>query len=383
MYVAFYGRKFDLVHIHGVFLLSLFLPFKPKIIEFHGTDVRSCPDGRWWIQRKVTDLFLRLNRRKQFYVSTPDLVNEVTKPLRILHVFDCACVGECMAKNQRRLGYVVEVAKFGADYDGSGMDAYYGTSQIFRPDSVSLYHKAKKHLPKNYWLRRVLYKMWHFYPTIQFYFYVARHYRKYDVLHIHSVWPIIFFTPFKKKIIEFHGDDVRHKPTFHNRANRFLTSEIIGVVSRFFHVYVSTDDLLNDVKKAVWIPNPVDTDLFTPECYKPEPYTALYCHNWYEDGSHAREYAEKHGLKLKVLERASQEWVKYNDFPNYLGKFEYYIDRVAIHSLSKSALEMLAMGGKVVDWHGEVLQGLPKEHLPENVAKFTISIYKKVLGDKK
>lgn len=157
-YVGLKGRKFDLVHIHSSYLVSLFLPFTPKIIEFHGSDIRRSPDRRWWIDRKVTGLFLRLNRRKKLFVSTPDLVGEV-KPLKILHVFDCASVGECMAKNQRRLGHVVEVAKFGADYDGSGMDKYYGTTQIFRPDGTSLYHRAKKLLPKSFRLRKALYKM--------------------------------------------------------------------------------------------------------------------------------------------------------------------------------------------------------------------------------
>jgi hypothetical protein len=143
---------------------------------------------------------------------------------------------------------------------------------------------------------------------------------------------------------------------------------------------VSTEDLVGEMKNVVWIPNPVDTDLFNPSKFHPIAGSALYCHNWYEDGSHAKKYALEHGLDLTVLERVNNDWVNYQDFPKYLGQFEYYIDRIAIKSLSKSALEFLAMGGKVVDWKGDVLEGLPACHDPMNVAKATIKIYEEVLN---
>ena len=81
LYVVFVSRKFDLIHIHTSYLLSFFLPFKAKIIEFHGSDVRGKPSRRWWIDRKVTGLFLHFNH-----------VKEANEPLKILHVFDCASV---------------------------------------------------------------------------------------------------------------------------------------------------------------------------------------------------------------------------------------------------------------------------------------------------
>jgi hypothetical protein len=298
--------------------------------------------------------------------------------VKILHIFDCSCVAECLAKNQRRLGHKVDVEKFGADFDGSGMDDCYGTTQVFRPDASSLYKYFKRVLPKNRKLRRILYKLWRIYPQLKFYLYVMRHYRGFDVLHIHMVWPVVFFTPFKKKIIEFHGDDVRHAPTLYSFGNRLATRFFVAALSKRIPIYVSTPDLLSDVKGAVWLPNPVDTDLFSPDKFNPTPRSALYCHNWYEDGNHAVEYANSHGLILTVLDRANQCWVKHDEFPSYLGGFEFFIDRVAIKSLSKTALEMLALGGKVVDWKGDVLEGLPDCHKPMNAAKLTIKIYEEV-----
>jgi hypothetical protein len=59
-YVAVHGRCFDIIHIHTQYLVCLFLPFKPKVIEFHGSDVRKWPSRRWAVDVAVTSLFLRL-----------------------------------------------------------------------------------------------------------------------------------------------------------------------------------------------------------------------------------------------------------------------------------------------------------------------------------
>lgn len=62
-YVAWCGRKFDVIHIHSQYLVWFFLPFKNKVIEFHGTDVRRYPSKRWGIDIAVTSLFLKLYSR--------------------------------------------------------------------------------------------------------------------------------------------------------------------------------------------------------------------------------------------------------------------------------------------------------------------------------
>jgi hypothetical protein len=61
-YVAAYGRRFDIIHIHTQYLVWFFLPFKHKILEFHGSDVRNFPSCRWAIDVAVTSIFLRLFR---------------------------------------------------------------------------------------------------------------------------------------------------------------------------------------------------------------------------------------------------------------------------------------------------------------------------------
>lgn len=59
-YVSWCAWHFDVVHIHSQYLICLFLPFKAKILEFHGTDVRGSPSKRWAVDVAVTKLFLKL-----------------------------------------------------------------------------------------------------------------------------------------------------------------------------------------------------------------------------------------------------------------------------------------------------------------------------------
>ena len=56
----------------------------------------------------------------------------------------------------------------------------------------------------------------------------------------------------------------------------------------------------------------------------------------------------------------------------------YYIDRTSPESLSKTALEALACGLKVIRWDGRVVSGLPEDHRPERVAEVVWRIYGRV-----
>lgn len=50
-----------------------------------------------------------------------------------------------------------------------------------------------------------------------------------------------------------------------------------------------------------------------------------------------------------------------------LNRYEYCIDRTSPESLSKTALEALACGLKVIRWDCRVVSGLLGEHRPERV----------------
>jgi hypothetical protein len=146
---------------------------------------------------------------------------------------------------------------------------------------------------------------------------------------------------------------------------------------------VSTPDLLTDVPRAVWLPNPVDVEHFTPINH-PVPNTALYTMNWYDATAYTRLgvlaslIATRLQLQLTVVHRYEGWWIPHTAFPAYLGQFEYLIDRFALPSLSKTALEALALGVKVIDWRGTIHDGLPPEHAPEQVAQHSIHIYEEL-----
>jgi hypothetical protein len=91
-------------------------------------------------------------------------------------------------------------------------------------------------------------------------------------------------------------------------------------------------------------------------------------------------WANDNELIMSMFDRTENEVIPYDDMPETLGKYHYFIDRHRIQSLSKTALESLAMGLTVIDWKGKELMGLPDKHDPYNVAKRTIEIYDKILS---
>lgn len=305
--------------------------------------------------------------------------------LRILHVWDQAGVAAVLAKHQKRFGHDTLVVKRNG-FDGLGIDRFYKTYLIPRklePCSKHV-HKHLRKIPSSIKtkIKGVLWKIMEQHKTLKFYVAVRRLAKHYDILHIHSVYRVHFFTFGKRKVFEFHGDDARKQPSFQNPINRLLIRLFLTVFQLRHRFYVSTPDLQKDVPNNMWVPNPVDVEHFKPrESFTPN--TALYTSNWYESSERAKTFAEQHGWKLTDLDRASnivERLIPYKDMPAFLSQFEFFIDRHRIKSLSKTALEASALGLKVVRWDNQIVEDLPEEHNPEKVAKRWIEIYEQVLN---
>jgi len=93
----------------------------------------------------------------------------------------------------------------------------------------------------------------------------------------------------------------------------------------------------------------------------------------------AKEYAKDNKLSLTILDRLKNP-IKYIKFGETLSRHEYYVDikrskGKILDALSKTGLEALACGLKVVRWDGEIVQALPEEHRPENVVSHLREIY--------
>lgn len=261
--------------------------------------------------------------------------------MKVLHIWNTAGVGSIIAKY---------------------MDKLFGTESLvvhrraFDPYGVTTYGKLYDCDAKSFALRCLL---------------IAK---KFDIIHVHAldelILPLKLLYPRKPVILHYHGSDIRKK---WNLRRRYWSKADV--------ILYSTPDLLDNEtpKRAVYIPNPVDIELFHPCSVKPRPKTAF--HISYNADDLAAEYAKKYCLELTIHNRQIHGVIPYLKLPQILCQYEYYIDvkrdyqKELLKALSKTALEALACGLTVITWDGRIVKGLPSCHRPENVCKQLFNIY--------
>ncbi len=263
--------------------------------------------------------------------------------MKVLHVWNTAGVASTLAKYQSKV---------------LGWKTWVIARKKYDPYGLTTYGEALNTSAYGFALRALLYAA------------------RYDVIHVHdldSIIPLIRLVHGHRKhvVIHYHGSSIRDK--WLEKRARWSRADL---------VIVATRDLLASAPKdaeARFLPNPVDTELFRPLPHvKREPGTALF---FYDETPKlksslewARETARKLGLKLVVHDR-SRRPIPYKLLPEFLNRFEYFIDHNWVEALSKTALEALACGLKVVRWDGRVLEGLPVEHKPEVVVRRLARLY--------
>ncbi|MCY4492058.1 MAG: glycosyltransferase family 4 protein [Thaumarchaeota archaeon] len=218
--------------------------------------------------------------------------------------------------------------------------------------------------------------------------------RRYDIVHIHAgpklfYWFHKFSRIFQKKklIFHYHGSDIRLTP-------KDIRLDVEKYADR---ILVSTPDLLQyklDVE-LTYVPNPVDTKLFAR-------HDDISCNNRGrcnlkpgQDNDWTKNVLDEYGygdvdwdFQCRLggaAERNSGGRVAFADMPHILLDYEYYAD---IHfdkstgrtyqADSKTALEAMSLGLKVIRYDGTTSNKLPKRHMPENVAKQMDSIYRDI-----
>ena len=305
--------------------------------------------------------------------------------MRVLHVWDECGIAGMLSRTFRERGIVCNVVKrFGFD-NGLHQDSYYNTRLIVnlayppvKSEDVCLKRKLYLILPS--FLRGLAWKLFSFNRTLCFYVMAMKQAKNYELVHIHSLFWMCLFVPFKPKVLLFHGDDIRESPSLKGRFKRRLNRSVVRLLSLWHTIYVSTPDLVGELPNTKYVPNPVDDRLFHPRKSNVNPKGhALFFLNWFGNLDWAEKIAVNHGWKLTVLNRSRQEHVQYAGMPKLLSYFEVFIDRKNIRSLSKTALEALAMGLRVVRWDGEIVEGLSDEHRLDNVADCWMQIYKEKL----
>lgn len=297
--------------------------------------------------------------------------------MRILHVWDQAGVAFVLAKYQRLQGQDSSAIMV-REYDKYGIGRFY---KQYVTD-VTLEDFVQRSLDKA---------------------------RYADIIHIHSRSDMVFkfrkeFGNTKKIILQYHGTDIRgikkqklpHRSklsdlavrcifTYRRVKNALLLKNRIhsSAQSLTDAVIVSTPDLLPLVSNAIYLPNPIDTDHFTPDKVpsKNKRTRALTMDTEAIDIRLTLSYCKKHNVNSEIdVYNRIQDPIMYGDMPAFLKKYELYVDiryvdGKILENLSKTALEALACGLDVLDYKLNRRHGLPDEYAPLNVISRLETIY--------
>jgi glycosyltransferase involved in cell wall biosynthesis len=200
--------------------------------------------------------------------------------------------------------------------------------------------------------------------------------RKYDIIHIHDVdilIPLFKLLYRKPTIIHYHGGSIRGK---WERRRKFWSKADV--------IIVSTKDLLEGAPdNAIYLPNPVDTEHFY---YRGSRKLGTAFHISYNADKEAKDIAKEFNLELTIHNRKENP-INHTEMPFILSKYEYYIDikrdyvtkKLLKGSLSKTALEALACGCKVITYNKSIVEGLPYEHKPQVITKRLFDIYSSLI----
>ncbi len=200
---------------------------------------------------------------------------------------------------------------------------------------------------------------------------------RHDIIHIHDfdkIVPIMRKLPILKNktiVLHYHGSRIRNN--WKKRKKFWVKADVI---------LVSTKDLLDKAPEHVkYLPNPIDTDIFKVyKEVKKRKKVALYVYAHYpmEHLEWPKKVAKNFGLKLYIHDRKRKP-IPHKKLPLLLNLFEFLIDRNYIPSLSKTALEALACGLKVIRWDEKIIDKLPNTHKPTYVIRKLATIYFKKL----
>jgi glycosyltransferase involved in cell wall biosynthesis len=204
--------------------------------------------------------------------------------------------------------------------------------------------------------------------------YVVKQADGYDVVHVHTIYKVI--PELRKKyrdkklVLHYHGSEIRGRQSDPIRMEAEEKSDII---------LGSTQDLKDYVKGIVYVPNPVDTEHFRPVSRRGD--RAFTIRRSITDTQWMLDYLKKNNFDLEVemVERSTNP-IPYAQVPSFLKQYGIYIDiryidGILLANLSKTGLESLACGLRVLNHELKYVEGLPEDHKPEVVAAKVLDIY--------
>ncbi|MEM0117955.1 MAG: hypothetical protein QXV32_05870 [Conexivisphaerales archaeon] len=147
-------------------------------------------------------------------------------------------------------------------------------------------------------------------------------------------------------VLHIHGSDIRQ--TIDTSKYGWMVRSNLKNARR---VVYATPDLEDRVKTyrndAVYLPTPVRLDLFNLKShYNPKPVALAFRLAYEEIPPLLIDELNRYGIDLTVLERN----IPYSKMPETLAKYDIFIDRFTIPSLSKTCLEAMSTGLATIDY---------------------------------
>jgi len=203
----------------------------------------------------------------------------------------------------------------------------------------------------------------------------------YDIIHIHSEELLIplFKLTGKKIALHYHGSDIRES----NRSKKRIRSWCRDRADVIFYNGENMLDRIVTKKniKKIYLPNPIDTDLFKSNIEKKHGNLILVSSNL--DKEKTISEAKKLG-PLDIIDLDIQQ-IPYYFMPKLLSKYEFYSDIKIMpydpnikHNLSNTALQALSCGCKVFH-NGKEISKFPDQSKPETVVKNLLKTYEEIL----
>lgn len=178
-----------------------------------------------------------------------------------------------------------------------------------------------------------------------------------DLIHAHYLGTasrIAYFTGIPY-VVHCHGSDVRNKRLSRKQKKWLKKAKVILYSTPDLKQFLPTD--------AVYLPTPIG-----------EQFKDLNIIRFIPDAYRVLKYEKnQNGFGLKNI--------PYSDMPDILNTIETFHDRRSIHSLSKTGLEALACGCKVIDFNDNWRYGGSHFHKASIIAAKLKQIYEGILND--
>jgi len=271
------------------------------------------------------------------------------KITRIIHIWDQAGISAILAKYQRNAGHDVKVFKK-TGWDPYKILEYYG-EKTWDGEKIE-YARECMYEPKGY-----------------------------DIIHVHDLWQIIpllrLFYPKKTIILHYHGTILRNCKKWKRIIAEKCASKVL----------VATKDLLKYGSDFIYVPNPVDTELFDKKllqdcgCVPEKNNMASIVIKADMTINAVKSLLMLNDINVKLDARQWKEQkLPYAYMPKNLLKNEFFLDIFMwkgglMDAHSTAGLQAMAIGVPTLCSDFKWRDSLPEEHKPNNVVNMLDRIY--------